>query len=42
MKIIGVLWLSASMGWMWDVQGSLVWVVSPTKAGLGAQGSWKC
>ena len=41
MAVVGALWLSASMGWMWEVQGSLAWVVSPALAGLAAQGGWK-
>lgn len=36
-EIVGALWLSASVSWMCEVQGSLAWVVSPAQAGLGVQ-----
>lgn len=38
---IDALWLFASVGWMWEVWGSLAWVVSPAQTGLGAHGGWK-
>lgn len=38
---INALWLFANVGWMWEVWGSLAWVVSPAQAGLGARSGWK-
>lgn len=38
MEIVGMLWLSASVGWVWVVRGSLACVVNPAQTGLGG---WK-
>lgn len=41
MEIVGATLLSASTGCMWEMWGSLAWVVSPAWAALGARGGWK-